>query len=58
MPVHDKVPDPDPFTAIDPSSIKQDVGFVCVPKVIVGLGLTVTKNPGLEADRHPAAFAT
>ena len=56
MPVHDKVPDPDPFTAIDPSSIKQDVGFVCVPKVIVGLGLTVTTDPELEADRQPAAL--
>ena len=58
MPVQDKVPVPDPFTTIDPLLNKQDVGFVCVPKVIVGLGLTVTKNPGLEADRHPAAFAT
>ena len=41
-PVHDKVPVPDPVTSIDPSFIEQDDGFVCVPKLINGIGLTVT----------------
>ena len=49
-PVHDKSPVPDPVTTIDPSFIEQDVGFVCVPKVIAGIGLTVTVVPKLEVD--------
>jgi hypothetical protein len=41
-PVHDKVPVPDPFTSIAPLFVAQDVGSVNVPKVIAGIGLTVT----------------
>ncbi len=49
-PVHDKVPVPDPVTSIAPSLREQDDGFVSVPRLITGIGLTVTAVEPLASD--------
>ena len=53
-PVHDKVPVPDPVTSIAPLFVAQDVGSVSVPKVIAGIGLTVT-TVGADVAEQPLA---
>ena len=42
VPVHDKLPVPDPVISIDPSVAEHALGLAKLPNAITGLGNTVT----------------